>query len=133
MAELNKELIVKLLETNDKAVCRALVVLYNRQTVTEQSLQTTSEANGRGFTGFDGKIGCSMAQFYLRTGYLSPKQIAVWRKRDKRGNMKIARYWKQLLEEAEAKQAAKVVKAEVDANEEAEKEFPAPVFKRKAA
>jgi hypothetical protein len=133
MAELNKELIVKLLETNDKAVCRAIVVLYNRQTATEQSLQTTSEANGRGFTGFDGKIGASMAQFYLRNGYLSPKQIAVWRKRDKRGNMKIARYWKQLLEEAQAKQSAKATPAPKDEYEDVEKEFPAPVVRKKAA
>jgi hypothetical protein len=110
---LNKDYIVKLLETRDEAVVRALVVLYNRQTAAEQSLQTTSEANGRGFTGFDGKIGCNMAQFYLRNGYLSEKQIAVWRKRDKRGNMKIARYWRQLLEEAEAKQAAKAKEKEV--------------------
>jgi len=105
---LTKEYIVQLLETNDRAVCRALVVLYNRQTAAEQACQTTTEANGRGFTGWDGKIGCNMAEAYLKWGRLTPKQIAVWRKRDKNGNMKIARYWRQLLEEAEAKAAQKV-------------------------
>lgn len=97
----DRESIVALLERNDAAVGRALVVLFNRQTVTEQMTESTREFNGRGFTGFDGKIGASMAKFYLRSGFLTPKQIAYWRKRDKRGVMRIGKYWKQLLEEIE--------------------------------
>jgi hypothetical protein len=48
-------------------------------------------------------MGTSMAQFYQRNKYLSPKQLAYWRKLDKRGTMRIACYWAQLLEVAQAK------------------------------
>lgn len=105
--KLTKEYIVHLLETNDKAVGRALLVLLNRQTAVEQACQRTEAVNGRGFTGFDAKIGTSMAQQFQRKGKLSDAQVAVWRKKDKRGNMKIAKYWKQLIEAAEEKAAQK--------------------------
>jgi len=106
---LNRDYIVQLLETNDRAVGRALLVLLSNQTATEVAMETTSVDNGKGFTGFDGKIGTNMAKFYQRNGYLSPKQIAFWRKRDKRGHMRIAKYWRQLIAAAEAKAAEKLV------------------------
>jgi hypothetical protein len=102
-----KEVIVSLLETNDRAIGRALLVLLSNQTATEVALETTNVNNGKGFTGFEGKIGTSMAKFYQKHGYLSPKQIAYWRKRDRRGHMRIGKYWKQLLVAAEAKAAEK--------------------------
>ena len=52
-------------------------------------------------------MGSSMAKFYQRNGYLSPKQIAYWRAKDKRGGMRIAIYWRQLLDAAHKKAAAK--------------------------
>lgn len=58
--------------------------------------------NGRGFAGLDAEIGTKMVKFYLNRGYLTPNQIAVWRKVGKRG-MRIAVYWKQLALAAEAK------------------------------
>ena len=102
--------IVKLLETNDKAVCRALVVLHNRQTEIEKIAEATHVHNNRGFRANHAKKGSSMAKFYLRNGYLSPAQIAYWRYRTPRGGIRIAIYWKQLLAEAHAKAAAKVAK-----------------------
>jgi hypothetical protein len=107
MATITKEQIVQLLETNDKAVIRALLVVYANQTSMEQQLEQTAANNGVGFTGFEGKIGANMAKFAQRTGYLTPKQIAFWRKRDKRGVMKIGKYWKQLQVAAENKARAK--------------------------
>jgi hypothetical protein len=106
---LDRGYIVQLLETNDRAVGRALLVLLSNQTAAEVALETTNVDNGKGFTGFDGKIGTNMAKFYQRNGYLSPKQIAFWRKRDRRGHMRIGKYWKQLLVAAEAKAAEKLV------------------------
>lgn len=105
MTELTRERIVEMLETNDKAVGRALLVLLSRQTADEQSSETTRYTNGRGFGAFDAEMGTSMAKFFGRTGYLSPKQLACWRKRDKHGNMRIAKYWRQLIEAAEEKAA----------------------------
>lgn len=99
--------IVKLLETNDKAVARALVVLYERQTADEKVSEHTKHHNNRGFRPCHARMGTSMAKFYLARGYLSPKQIAYWRKRGKEG-MRISIYWKQLLDAAHKKAAAKV-------------------------
>lgn len=100
---ITKQEIVQLLATNDKAVARALVVLNERQTTDEQRSQSTRVHNGRGFKPCHARMGTSMAQFYQRNKYLSPKQLAYWRKLDKRGTMRIACYWQQLLEAAQTK------------------------------
>lgn len=105
MSTLTKESIVKLLETNDKAVARALVVLYNRQTEVEQSCDATMGDNGRGFSHAHAFIGCRMAKFYLQRGFLTPKQVAYWRKSTPKRGMRIGMYWKQLIEAANEKQA----------------------------
>ena len=103
---LTKEDIVNLLATNDKAVCRALVVLNKRQTYDEQVSENTKHLNGRGFRPAHARMGTSMANFFTRNGYLTPKQIAYWRRPMKTGTPRIAIYWKQLLEEAQAKEVA---------------------------
>lgn len=103
-----KEQIVSLLKTKDKAIARALVVLNDRQTADEQDSQATRIDNGRGFKPCHARMGTSMAQFYQRFGYLSPKQIAYWRKTDAKGTMRIACYWKQLMEVAAEKAVVKV-------------------------
>jgi len=98
--------IVNLLRTNDKAIARALIVLKDRQTADEQASESTRHLNGRGFRPCHARMGVSMAKFYERNGYLSPKQIAYWRKEGKEG-MRISIYWRQLLEAAQAKAAGK--------------------------
>lgn len=103
---LNKEYILKLLETNDKAIMRALVVLNARQTLDEQQTEDTRHRNGQGFRPCHARMGTSMAKFYMEKGFLSPKQIAYWRKRDRAGNMRIGIYWKQLIDAANVKSAA---------------------------
>jgi hypothetical protein len=99
----SKEQIEKLLATNDKAVARALVVLYESQTASEQNSDSTHESNGVGFSHAHSFIGCRMAKFYLARGYLTDKQVAYWRKPTPKGRMKIALYWKQLQKAAETK------------------------------
>jgi hypothetical protein len=84
----SKEQIVSLLATKDKAVARALVVLNERQTADEQDSKATRLDNGMGFKPCHARMGTSMAQFYQRFGYLSPKQIAYWRKTDAKGTMR---------------------------------------------
>jgi hypothetical protein len=91
-----RESIKQLLLTSDRAVYRALVVLYERQTSDEQASATTTHKNGRGFSSFDAEFLTSLTQQYQRRGCLSPKQIACARK-------KVGHYTGQLLEAAEAK------------------------------
>jgi len=99
--------ILNLLQTSDKAVARALVVLYERQTSDEQSSDSTNCNNGRGFSQAHGFIGTRMAKFYLARGFLTPKQIAYWRKLTPKGKMRIGMYWKQLQEAAQQKAMGK--------------------------
>ncbi len=102
MTKWTKETIQRLLETNDKAVGRALLVLYANQTDYEKQIQDTRVLNGKGFTGADARVGSSMAQFFNQRGYLTPKQLAYWRKLSKKGTTsRIGKYWNQILIEIE--------------------------------
>lgn len=102
---LSKEAIVNLLKTDDRAIARALLVLNERQTADEQVSEHTRYLNGMGFRPCHARMGSSMAKFFQRNGYLSPKQIAYWRTNDRTGTMRIAIYWRQLAEAAELKKA----------------------------
>jgi len=105
MTDLTGTDIVNILRTNDKAVARALVLLNRRQTDDEQTQERVKYCNGRGFRPAHARMGTSMAKFFERNGYLTPKQIAYWRVEGKQG-MRISIYWRQLLEEAALKRAA---------------------------
>ena len=111
---MNKASIIALLETDKRAVARALVVLNERQTHDEQVTENTRYLNGRGFRPCHARMGTNMAKFFLARGYLSDKQIAYWRMKDKTGAMRIGIYWAQLLEEAELKAAKAPKPAEHD-------------------
>ena len=90
-----KEHIQHLLMTNDRAVERALIQIYHRQTLDEQTQLTTKEHNSVGFTGFDGEFMSSIAVKCLQYGRMTPRQMEVVRPR-------MMKYWKQLLEIASA-------------------------------
>lgn len=102
--KITKEYILELLETNDAALCRALVVLNERQTTGEQLSKTTNNDNGRGFLVPHAEIGTGMAEYFLKHGKLTPGQMAVWRKKTATGRMKIGIYAGQLLQIAKEKQ-----------------------------
>lgn len=97
MDVLNKENVVKLLETSDQAVGRALSALLKRQTDVERATATTREYNGKGFTGVDAEFGTSVAEFFNRNGYITPKQAQAWRRKNKNGVMRIGKYAGQLV------------------------------------
>lgn len=103
---MDKQTIVTLLKTNDRAVARALLALNLRQTADEQVTEGTRHLNGRGFRPCHARMGTSMAKFFQRNGYLSPKQVAYWRGTDKNGRMRIEIYAGQLLEVAKERQMA---------------------------
>ncbi len=98
--ELNRQGITDLLARNDRAVERALLVVFRNQTFDEQQHSDTKYRNNRGFNSPDAKFGCVAAKYLIREGKLEDWQIRYWRKLDNRGNMKIAKYWKQLVEAA---------------------------------
>src|SRR3990167_4709507 len=83
-----------LIDGRDDAVERALVVVYGRQTAAEQASDSTSELNGRGFSGVDAEFGSSLARQVLAGRRLSPRQLKFGRR--------IARkYARQLLQTVE--------------------------------
>jgi hypothetical protein len=90
-----------LLQTNDRAVGRALIVLLNRQTEVEQQSETTVVRNHRGFTQADARKMTSMAQQFVRTEYLSPRQLKWLRASTRRHKSHIGKYHRQLLEAIE--------------------------------
>ena len=52
-----------ILRSNDRAVERAMVVLFNRQTQDEQQSADTNHHNGRGFCSCDARAGTRFARF----------------------------------------------------------------------
>lgn len=60
---------------------KGLLRVYSFQTPSEQSMQTTVQDNGVGFTGVDGEILTSFAQQVERGRTLSQKQMAILKKK----------------------------------------------------
>jgi len=71
MEKNSTEYIGWLLATNNRAVERAIVVLYNRQTADEKVAESTRHRNGRGFSAADAKKGTYMAKWILAGNHLS--------------------------------------------------------------
>ena len=74
------ETIRELLRTNDRAVMRAIWVLYERQTSTEILSRQTLDANGVGFNACDAEFLTSLAEQAEERGTLTAKQISAGRK-----------------------------------------------------
>jgi len=103
MIELTREGINTLLMTNDRAVERALTVLYAKQTASERDAKATRENNSVGFSAIDAEIFSSFAQWVERGRSLTAGQLSVCRKVRKNGFCKLNKYWKQLVAAAEEK------------------------------
>lgn len=84
-----EEEIKQLIMVNDRMVCKSLIKLYECQTISEQADGTASVRNGAGFNGVDAPIMTSFAEFLNRSGFLTPKQIQICRK-------KLIKYTRQL-------------------------------------
>lgn len=97
----DKSSITTLLLTNDKALYRAITVIFDRQTAEEQSSETTSVNNGIGFSGCDAQILSSFAKQIAQRGFLSPKQKEIAVK-------KMPKYHKQIITLIKEKEARNV-------------------------
>ncbi len=87
----DKDRIQTLIEDKDIAVYTAMMRIYDKQTADEQNYQQTYLWNSVGFSGPDSNIMSSFAESYKKYGKLTPKQMAIARK-------KMKKYWKQLLQ-----------------------------------
>jgi hypothetical protein len=86
--------IKQLIATNDKAVVRAVIAIYRRQTENERVLGNTVVQNNIGFCGNDAPIMSMYARQIIDHGGLSKEQIKYARTR-------MIRYSRQLAEIAE--------------------------------
>ena len=72
-----------LLDRSNLAVEKAIVAIYNRQTIDEKALEETTAKNGVGFSGADAEFGSSLAKWLLRNpnvNHLSEKQMKYARR-----------------------------------------------------
>jgi argininosuccinate lyase len=76
----NKESIIKLIETNNLAVERAILVVWKNQTKEEQRASDTLENNGVGFTGAHAKMGSYYAEWINSGKHLNGKHLEKARK-----------------------------------------------------
>jgi len=100
---LTKDELINKLMTDDRWLARALVALAARQTEDERRQEVTKYHNQMGFRPCHAKRGTNMAQFYQRTGFLTPRQKAWWRASTDRAGPRIAVYASQLLKVAAEK------------------------------
>ena len=89
MKTITKDFIKNQLATNPTWAVKALVKIYERQTIDEQNSQATKENNGIGFNGLDANILSSFAEQVNKGRNLSVKQMTIVYK-------KMPRYWKQV-------------------------------------
>jgi hypothetical protein len=91
-----------LLANNDKAIMRALVVLWENQLSDERVQLESKYHNQNGFRKHDAYKGTLDAEYFLAYGVLPADRIAYWRAPTKQG-MRIECYWRQLVASAERK------------------------------
>lgn len=65
------------LSHNTEKARRALLLIYSKQTISEQNLGKTLEYNCEGFTTFDVKILTGIAIFYKDHNFLTPRQDQI--------------------------------------------------------
>lgn len=87
--KLAKLAIQQAIDSNDRAVYKALLIIYNQQTDSEKAIDSTTDHNAVGFSAFDAEILSSFAKQVQERRSLSIRQLAVARP-------KIRRYWRQL-------------------------------------
>lgn len=82
--------------TNDKAVERAVIRIWENQTLDEKSSGTVTHDNGIGFTSADSTFLTSIAQWLLRSSWPEGKRLTFGQMKTVRPLM--GKYWRQLRE-----------------------------------
>jgi hypothetical protein len=95
-------------EKGKRAVAKAIIALYARQTADEQSTKLTSVSNGRGFNKIDAPFLTDIAKkLPLYSMNLTPRQLTTARKM-------LRKYGRQLAEIANENEQARVERASVE-------------------
>jgi hypothetical protein len=88
--------IINLVNTSDRAVERAILAIYARQTEDEKASSATRHLNARGFNGSDASYGSYCAKWLLKGNRLTGKHLG-------RCRALVRKYHRQLVEVADAK------------------------------
>ena len=72
----DKHKVVGLLSTDNRAVERAMVALYHRQTQDEKSTSTTKHSNGKGFSAAHSNLGSYYARWVLGGRRLTGRHLS---------------------------------------------------------
>ena len=91
----DKESLKELLDRNDKAVYRAILLIYSFQTDEEKYIGATKTVNGKGFSKFDVEVLSSFAMQLRRGQELTLKQMYVARPKIKKYVGQILQYMKE--------------------------------------
>lgn len=86
---LRENYIKERMKDDDEYLMGALIALYNCQTADEKEIHGTKYQNDMGFNGVDAGFLTDVSQFFLRTGFVTEKQIKFVRKT-------IIKYWGQV-------------------------------------
>lgn len=87
-----KEQILTMLETNDKAITRAVIAIYQRQTDDEQVAQHTLKSNNIGFNSSDAPYLSYCAKYAI------DRKITLTGKHLEKSRIRVRKYWKQLMD-----------------------------------
>lgn len=85
-----KQYLHDLVRTNDKALLRAIWVIYQRQTDEEQKTGVTTEENGMGFGKIDAEFFTNLVVKMKHGQKLTPGEMAA-------AHNKMPKYWRQLM------------------------------------
>ena len=91
----DKESLKELLDRNDKAVYRAILLIYSFQTDEEKYMGATKTVNGKGFSKFDVEVLSSFAMQLRRGQELTLKQMYIARPKIKKYVGQILQYMKE--------------------------------------
>ena len=95
------------LKTDEKWAKQALLLIYSKQTLSEQASGTTHLYNNVGFAGNDAEFLSSLAVQLKSRGSLSPKQMAILMKR-------IHKYSRQVIENSSMVKLLPLIEAAKD-------------------
>jgi len=103
MEKWNEANILQLIISNDRALEKAVLAIYNRQTQDEKNTSDTRWTNGIGFSGADAGIGSYYAKWIISGRSLSGNHLLKARKM-------MMKYRRQLVEIANHNEAQKRVR-----------------------
>lgn len=91
----DKETLIDLLRRNDKAVERAILLLYSFQTEEEKYAEMTGVKNNKGFNMYDAEVMSSMAKQLQKGIHLTYKQMYIARPKIQKYTGQILNYMKE--------------------------------------